>query len=259
MLSKKPIYVFLLLVYCMGIFGLNAHDSHQEKPCECSAEYIIVGGGTTGCVLARRLSEHHSVILLEAGLIQDNDPLISDPLNNGNLVLGYTNEFFMPLGHSLYGRAFDNRRFAGIAGELLGGGSSVNAMQYVRGTKAYYAAWEALVKDSSWGPKNVFNEFKKMETFFGVPNQFKPKAHGEHGPIDVRQATNNLPASNEFVQAIVDQGYPGPIDYNDPKYPIGAFAYWQLNQKPDKMRESSSTAYLEGYLRKKTNNLYVSH
>lgn len=260
MMLKKKAYLFLSLIYCMSIFDINAHDSHKESSCDDPflAEYVIVGGGTAGCVLARRLSEKHSVILLEAGLIQDNDPLISDPLENGNLVLAYTNKFFMPLGHSLFGRAFDNRRFAGISGELLGGGSSVNGMQYVRGTKDYYNAWEALVGDSSWGAKNAFKEFKRMETFNGVPGQYDPAAHGEHGPIDIRQATVNLPASNNFVDAIVAQGYPGPVDYNDPEHPTGAFAYWQLTEKPNKTRESSSTAYLQGYLKKKTCNLYIS-
>jgi choline dehydrogenase len=238
---------------------LYARESknHKRKG-KFTADYIIVGGGTAGCVLARRLSEKYTVILLEAGANEDNNPLITDPLANGALVLADTNQFFWPLGHSLLATPPNNRRFAGVAGELLGGGSSVNGLQYVRGTHDFYAAWEGLVNDADWGPENAFKQFKKMETFNGIPGQFIPQTHGEHGPVDIRQAANNVPAAQNFVNALVSLGFPEIKDYNDPFTLPGPFVYWQLFEKPNLMRESSSTAYLEGYIKQKKDHLYVS-
>lgn len=262
MKRSKTIFSLLCLCTLFVSFEVDAHHSQgrrkDKSDGKLSADYVIVGGGTAGCVLARRLSEKHTVILLEDGLNEDNNPLISDPLASGGLVLDYTNEFFEPLGHAQVGAFPDNKRFPLVAGELLGGGSAVNGLQYVEGTPDFYKNWQQLVNDSAWGPENAFAVFKRIQTFNGVPGFFDPAVHGEHGPLDIRQASINVPASQQFVNGLVALGYDSIDDYNDPSTPNGAFIYWQLTEQPNKQRASSSTAYLEGYIKQKTCNVFVS-
>lgn len=234
-------------------------DLSAVTPTGCSVDYLIVGGGTAGCVLARRLQTLGTVAVLQDGLIQDNNPFISDPTLNGILVTDKTNDFFEPLGHATVQAAPDNKRFPAVCGEILGGGSSVNGMQDVNGSSDYYATWETESGDSDWGPLNAATQFKNMETFNGVPGQFNPAVHGTTGPIDIRQAVKNLQAATLFSNAVVALGYPFSPDYNDPATPIGSFLYWQLYEKPDGSRESSSTAYLQGTLTQASDNVYISN
>ena len=224
------------------------------------ADYIIVGGGTAGAVLARRLSERFSVIVLEGGIKDDNNSLISNPLNSGLLVNGFTNDFFWPLGHARLHPPPDNKRFPAVAGEILGGGSSVNGMQYVRGTDDFFSRWQQQAGgDAAWGPDSAHIVYKNLENFNGVPGQFDPAIHGENGPVDIRQVAQNLEAAQLFQTALNAVGVPSITDYNDPGTPIGAFLYWQLFQQPDKRRESSSTAYLDEILVPKGTHKYVSN
>jgi choline dehydrogenase len=210
------------------------------------ADYIVVGAGAAGATLAKLLSEKHSVILLEAGTDQDNNPLITTPTSSGSLVLTYTNEFFWGLGHALLEGSPNNKRFPAVLGELLGGGSSVNGMQYVRGTTNFFTTWETISGDPAWGPVNAFKVYKQLERFNGVPGQFNPSDHGFSGPVDIRQCAANLPAAKAFLAAVtsLSPNYPAITDYNAASTPQGAFLYWQVFQDPDKTRESSSKAYL---------------
>jgi choline dehydrogenase len=225
---------------------------------EICADYVIIGGGTAGAVLANRLSKKkRKVVVLEGGLKQDNNRFIRDPLAAGDLVLAHTNEFFWALGHEK-GGTIDNLRLAAVAGEILGGSSSVNGMQFVRGTRKFFNEWEKIAGDKDWGPQNAGRVYKNIETFNGVPGQFNPAAHGESGPVDVRQAVRNLEAAQLFQNALTTLGYPITPDYNDLKGPaIGSFLYWQLTQQPNQNRESSSTAYLDEILHRKSCNVFT--
>ncbi len=245
------------IVPIFALFSCTVHLSAQVSNA-CTADYIIVGGGTAGCVLANRLQAKGTVLVLEAGLIQDNNPLISQPTAAGSLVLNYTNDFFWPLGHARVDTAPDNKRFPAVAGEILGGGSSVNGLQYVRGSSSFFADWQTISGDADWGPVNATNVYKAMENFNGVPGQFNPAIHGTGGPVDIRQAALNVQAATVFQAAVASLGYPAITDYNDPATPIGPFLYWQLFEQPSGIRESSSTAYLQGTLVQKDSNVYVS-
>lgn len=224
------------------------------------ADIIIVGAGTAGAVLANRLSKKYSVIVLEEGLNQINNPLLADPLKAGSLVLDYTNNFFCPLGHAITNPVPDNKRFPMVAGETFGGGSAVNGMQYVRSPDDYYARLEQLTGDKAWGPESANRIYKNMETFNGVTSEYAVNVHGTDGPVDIRQCTRNKEAAIRMQNALFGLGYPKISDYNNPATPVGGFVYWQLFQQPDKVRESSATAYLEDIIHEKVpNNVYVGN
>lgn len=240
--------------HCLHIFAnicLYLCHIFTEREKYMEAQIVLIGAGTAGSALGRLLSKYFSVIILEAGLKEDRNRLISDPTVAGQLVLTYTNDFFWPLGHARLRSAPDNKRFPIVAGELWGGSSSVNGMQWVAGTAKYFKRLEEYTEDPAWGPINVFNTYREIEKFNGVPGQFDPKVHGFKGPFDIRQATRNLDAAQKFVDALVAQGYPFNPDYNDPRTPIGAFLYWQLSQKPNRTRETASSAYLDDLTRTK--------
>ena len=217
----------------------NCGKCGRNKNPTC-ADFVIVGAGTAGAAAAKLLSRHHSVILLEKGINSDGDQLISDPLASGVLARAYINKYFAPFGHAEL--TDTGRLFPVVTGLLDGGGSSVNGMQVVRGTESFFQKIYDVTGKSQWKPQNVFKTYREMENFDGTAN---PIAHGYDGPVDVRQATDNVPASELFAQSVSNvTGLPYNIDYNNRTQPNGSFVEYQLFQTPQKTRESSSTAYL---------------
>lgn len=271
MIIKNHYRKFLLAILLMtSMVNHNIHAESEDpigtENLSNSADYVIVGAGTAGSALAKRLSDAgFSVIVIEGGINEDTNPLITDPLVGNSLALNYTNEFFWPLGHSevlppeLNPPPQNIRRWAAVTGELLGGGSSVNGMQYVRGDRQFFERWRSAAGgDPAWGPENATEVYKRLETFNGVPGQFNPAIHGFNGPVDIRQGSTNVPAAQQFINGVIalGLGYTDIRDYNDPNNGVGAFTYWQLTQQPNKQRESSSIAYLEP-LRQRSSTEYV--
>ena len=265
--NKKVLLAIFIIAFITKNLSAQKKDSLNIQNYEDVADYVIVGAGNAGAALAARLSsEGFSVIVLEGGINQDNNPLIFDPLAASSLVLNYTNEFFWMLGHAevvpplLSPPPQNDRRWPAVTGALFGGTSSVNGMQYVRGNSEFFNRWQvAAGGDPAWGVANATAVYKRLETFNGVPGQYTPAIHGTKGPVDVRQASNDTAAATDFVNAVIalGLGYTDIKDFNDPNNAVGAFTYWQLTQKPDKTRESSSTAFLEP-LRKISHTEYVS-
>lgn len=136
----------------------------------------------------------------------------------------------------------DERAFEWTTGRLSGGGSSINGEQYVRPTIAVLKEWEKLL-GSMWSPEQAILKFKELENYNGKTHS--PEIHGFNGRIDIRQTPKNPPNVTKKLVSAIEQAtdLPKILDYKDPRTPIGPFNRWQLYQKPNGNRESSSTAF----------------
>lgn len=228
-----------------------------------SADYVIVGGGTSGATLARLLSENteNAVVVLEAGGVHDTDPLIENPSRSLELLSGHDAEYFSvektTAQRGLSG-FFGGRVFDFTSGRLVGGGSSINGMQYVRPSPEVIKKWAEGLGDKDWSPESVTAAFVELENYHGEsPNE---DARGYEGPVDILQAPSDpVPVASRFVKA-GSEITKNPViqDYNNPKTPNGFFTAWQHYQTLDRKRVSSQTAYLGDLLRSEDGSFLVS-
>jgi|JI10StandDraft_1071094.scaffolds.fasta_scaffold13531_10 choline dehydrogenase len=197
-------------------------------------DYIIVGAGSSGCVLANRLSADPSnrVCLLEAGR-SDDTPLIRIPAGLlGLLTTRKYNWYFNTEPQA----ALDGRRLYWPRGKALGGSSSINAMVYIRGHAADYDAW-AAAGNAGWGYQDLLPLFKTHEH-----NERGASAwHATSGPLNVADPRSPNPLSALFVEAAVQAGLSRNADFNGAQQE-GAGAY-QVTQKNGE-RWSSARAFL---------------
>lgn len=183
-----------------------------------------------------------SVLVLEAGENNDKDKPITDSTFAPELEESFFAQYFWQ-GEGVPQEGVDERTFEWTTGRLSGGGSSINGEQYVRPTSAVLREWERLV-GAIWTPKWAINRFKKLEKYNGETNN--PEAHGFSGRINIRQAPIHPTDMAEKLVSAIERAtsFKEILDYNDPETPLGPFTRWQLFQKPDGRRESSSTAFL---------------
>jgi choline dehydrogenase len=171
-----------------------------------NADYLIVGGGSAGCVLAHRLSEDPArrVLLVEAGGEADSF-LVRMPAGMARLIGNPRYDWRYPSDHdpSILGR-----RFIWSGGKLLGGGSAINGQVYIRGSRADYRRWVDLGA-TGWGFDECLPYFRRAEDFDGPASP----SHGRGGPLAVSAQRDPHPLAQRFVQACAETGVPALADY----------------------------------------------
>ena len=172
-------------------------------------DYIIVGAGSAGCVLASRLTENPdtNVLLVEAGPA-DRDPMIRIPL----LWMQFVNKKYYDWGYETQPEPYmDNREIECVRGKVLGGCSSINAMTVVRGNRGDYERWRKMGLDQ-WGYDDVLPYFKKLESWGGETGG--DDIRGLSGPFKVRPSTYQDPLYDAYLAAAVQMGMGLAEDYN---------------------------------------------
>lgn len=205
-------------------------------------DYVIIGAGSAGCVLANRLSDggKHKVALLEAGG-RDSSPWIHVPvgyfktMGNPKTDWGYETEPDPGL---------NGRKLKWPRGRVLGGSSSINGLLYVRGQAADYDHWRQL-GNTGWGWDDVLPLFKRAESYAGGD----PEIRGRHGPLSVSDSAVSRECVDRYLEAAVNAGYPRNEDYNGANQEgVGHFQLTMRNGR----RCSSAVAYL-GPARRRSN------
>ena len=216
-----------------------------------TTDFVVVGMGAAGALVMRMLVDAGlHVIGLEAGGNYDDDPLILNSIYAPELEEQYTWKFFYNQ-ETAPNPDMNDRTLNYTTGRLLGGGSSINGLQYVRATDDYWTRWQTI-NGIEWGPTSALNGYKNLEKFVGVPGQFNPIYHGFNGLMQIRQApTISSTMATKFTNAL-STAVSQPIisDYNDPNFPLGVFTRWSLFEQPNGDRASSSTDFLTPLLNK---------
>ena len=198
-----------------------------------SYDYIVVGGGSAGCTVTHRLIKAgKSVLMLEAGPNDDN-PFVRMP---GGFVRLFTTErvqFYLAEPQA----AANGRVVAVPQGRTLGGGSSVNAMIYIRGGAKDYDEWRDM-GCAGWGWDEVLPVFKRAEANQRLAGPY----HGTEGPLAVSDLRYRHPLSLAGLRAAQEAGYPYNDDFNGPTQQ--GVGFYQVTIKTDGERGSAASTYL---------------
>ncbi|WP_298610010.1 GMC family oxidoreductase [uncultured Thiothrix sp.] len=217
---------------------------HQPK---VEYDYIIVGAGSAGCILAERLSAsgEFTVLVLEAGGT-DNHPWFKMPMGYGKL---YYNPRYNWMYYTTPQSALAQRNLYVPRGKVRGGSGAINAMIYVRGAAQDFDDWANATGDSGWSYQSVLPYFKRLENHWNPDSNW----HGHEGKIHVSSLRSGMhPVCNNFLSACREIGFPENTDFNGAQ--LEGFGVYDVNIDHG-IRDSSSRAYLQPAL--KRSNLSV--
>jgi choline dehydrogenase len=211
-------------------------------------DFIIIGAGSAGCVLANRLtaSGQHRVLLLEAGG-PDTNPWIHIPLGFGKTMFNHDVNWMFETEPE---PAMQGRKIKVPRGRVLGGSSSINGLIYIRGQREDFDDWKAL-GNPGWGYDDVLPYFRKSEDQERGADEW----HGAGGPLSVSDVKDTHPLAEAFIAAGVDAGIPRNNDFNGAKQE--GVGYFQGTARKG-LRCSAAVAYLRPAM-KRANLEVVTH
>src|SRR6266576_1313430 len=218
----------------------------QRASLRPSYDHVIVGAGAAGCVLAGELSASGAqVLLIESGGADDAPTILNPSVWFYNV--GAPLDYHLPITPL---PQLNNRSFNMALGHVLGGGSSINAMVWMRGTRADYDGW-AENGATGWAFADVLPVFKSQEDWEDGANDWR----GAGGPIHIRRPKHPHVTAPAFIDAAREMGMPILDDVNGPMRP-GA-GYINMNIAADGTRVSAARAFLRPNLARKNLTLFT--
>ncbi|MBC7750507.1 MAG: GMC family oxidoreductase N-terminal domain-containing protein [Candidatus Saccharibacteria bacterium] len=206
-------------------------------------DYIVIGGGSAGCVLAGRLTEDsdRSLCLLEAGGGGDNW-VVNVPVGAVVIIPSKINNWAL---ETVPQAGLNGRKGYQPRGKCLGGSSAINAMAYIRGNRKDYDGWAAL-GNTGWTYNEVLPYFIKSENNERIHDDF----HGQGGPLNVSDLQSNNPLQNTYLAAASEVGYPINHDFNgEEQEGLGTYQVTQKNGA----RWSAAKGYLFPHMGNRSN------
>lgn len=188
--------------------AIAANQAARQKDLKSSYDYIVIGSGASGSVVAGRLAENSGiqVLLLEAGGSDLKPSILTTEtwfMNQGTeLDWSYTAE---------PSPFVNNRRIRQAGGKALGGGTSINGMVWARGHKNDFDHWARESGDDAWGYEHVLDIYRRIEDWHGAPD---PKRRGKGGNVFVQPAPDPNPMAHAFLKAAAGIGIPTFEDQN---------------------------------------------